>query len=182
MEILYWTDQPIVAFCTCNAVRQTSALCGAQCHCPVDQVPLNQNDCFQTCTIIPETLTASCQPYWNAPSSNAQPDRRFCLLLSEILNVNGIARSFNGKLTVFPSFCSPSCSELSLFSLVLLVFHLVTQGQKVLCSFFCSFTPRLCPQVWEFAAMGSVETLVKPIESQQKKKEGSTLFCLAVPH
>lgn len=76
MEILYWTDQPFVALCTCNAVRQTSALSGAQCHCLVDQVPLNQDDCFQTCTIIPETLTASRQPYWNAPISNAQPDRR----------------------------------------------------------------------------------------------------------
>lgn len=180
MEILYWTDQPFVALCTCNAVRQTSALSGAQCHCLVDQVPLNQDDCFQTCTIIPETLTASRQPYWNAPISNAQPDRR--LLCPPKWNSQCewyILSMGNGP------FFLHSVPLLALswvfLSLVLLVFHLVTQGQKVLCSFLCSFTPRLCPQVWEFAAMGSVETLVKPIESQQKK-EGGTLFCLAVPH
>lgn len=44
---------------------------------------------------------ASCQPYWNAPISNAQPDRRLRLLLSEILNVNGIARDLDWEIDDF---------------------------------------------------------------------------------
>lgn len=114
-------------------------------------------------------LTASCQPYWNAPISNAQPDSRLRLLLSEILNVNGIARDLDGKLMI-SSILFPLLLLVESFPFVLLVFHLSTQGQKVLCSLLCSFTPRLWPQVWEFAAVGSVETVVKPIESQQKKR------------
>ncbi len=112
-------------------------------------------------------LTASCQPYWNAPISNAQPDSR-PRLLSKILNVNGIARDLDGKWMI-SSILFPFLLLVESFPFILLVFHLSTQGQKMLCSLLCSFTPRLWPQLWEFAAMGSVETVVKPIESQQKK-------------
>lgn len=79
------------------------------------------------------TLTASCQPYWNAPISNAQPDRRLRLLLSEILNVNGIARDLDGKLTI-SSILFPFLLLVESFPFVLLIFYLSTQGQKVLSS------------------------------------------------
>lgn len=47
------------------------------------------------------TLMASCQPYWNTPISNAQSDRRLRLLLSEIINVNGIARDLDWEIDDF---------------------------------------------------------------------------------
>lgn len=168
MKILYQTDQPFVGSLHLQCCQRTS-VCNGAMSLSSRWGSSEPRRTFSKMHDHSGKLMASCQPYWNAPISNAQPDKRLRLLLSEILNVNGIARDLDGKLMI-SSILFPLLLLVESFSFVLLVFHLSTQGQKVLCSLLCSFTPRLWPQVWEFAAVGSVETVVKPIESQQKKR------------
>lgn len=147
MKILYQTDQPFVGSLHLQCCQRTS-VCNGTMSLSSRSGSSEPGRTFSNMLDHSGKLTASCQLYWNAPISNAQPDSRL-RLLSEIPNVNGIARDLDGKLMI-SSILFPFLLSVESFPFVLLVLHLSTQGQKVLCSLLCSFTPRLWPKVWEF--------------------------------